>query len=149
MGTHPIFESDFDCLNRLESVKMSTNYLTWAITKKFSCYDLKRAGKNWTTEPGHLKGMKSLKYDTLSESKGLKVSANAEGGVNFSAGKANVTLKRNLAKPTSLSALLPAKETSARTRPAPPSRRPPLSWEPNRKPPRPTRNKFVCQTALF
>ena len=37
--------------------------------------------------------MKSLKYDTLSESKGLKVSANAEGGVNFSAGKANVTLK--------------------------------------------------------
>merc|ERR1712078_481362 len=96
MGTHPIFESDFDCLTDLNRSKCPPT--TWAITKKFSCYDLKRAGKNWTTEPGHLKGMKSLKYDTLSESKGLKVSANAEGGVNFSAGKANVTLKRNARK---------------------------------------------------
>merc|ERR1712130_45886 len=59
MGTHPIFESDFDCLTDvqvgLKSKKMST-HLQWAIINKFSAFDLKRAGTTWTKEPGHLKG---------------------------------------------------------------------------------------------
>merc|ERR1711922_61958 len=95
-----------------------------AITKKFSCYDLKRGGKNWTTEPGHLKGMKSLKYDTLSQSRGLKVAANAEEVSTFRLARPTSPLSATPARPTSLSALLLAKETSARTRLALPSRRP-------------------------
>merc|ERR1712193_521417 len=84
MGTHPIFESDFDCLTVLNSDIMSTSHLQWAIINKFSAFDLKRAGRTWTKEPGHLKGR--------------KVAANAEGGVNFSAGKLNTTMKKSSRK---------------------------------------------------
>merc|ERR1712189_59903 len=83
MGTHPIFESDFDCLTdliRSKTLKMSL-HLQWAIINKNSAFDLKRAGITWTKEPGHLKGKKSLKYNTLVNANGLKVAANAEGGV--------------------------------------------------------------------
>merc|ERR1711981_6153 len=96
MGTHPIFESDFDCLtdsSRSKKIKMST-HLQWAIINKFSAFDLKRAGKVWTKEPGHLKGKKSLKYNTLVVKNGLTVAPNAEGGVVFN----NVVLKRNSRK---------------------------------------------------
>merc|ERR1712141_959479 len=98
MGTHPIFESDFDCLTVLNSDIMSTSHLQWAIINKFSAYDVKRAGTTWTKEPGHLKGKKSLKFNTLVNKNGLTVSANSEGGVAFSAGKNNVVLKRNARK---------------------------------------------------
>ena len=40
-------------------------HLQWAIINKFNCYDIKKAGTTWTKEPGHLKGKKSLKYNTL------------------------------------------------------------------------------------
>jgi len=40
-------------------------HLQWAIVNKFSAFDLKRAGTTWTKEPGHLKGKKSLKYNTF------------------------------------------------------------------------------------
>merc|ERR1712193_423844 len=73
MGTHPIFESDFDCLTVLNSDIMSTSHLQWAIINKFSAFDLKRAGRTWTKEPGHLNGRKSLRFNTLVEKKGLKV----------------------------------------------------------------------------
>merc|ERR1711890_114978 len=90
MGTHPIFESDFDCLTDFSRSKKIVN--------KFSAYDLKRAGTVWTKEPGHLKGKKSLKYNTLVNKNGLTVAANSEGGVAFSAGKNNVVLKRTARK---------------------------------------------------
>merc|ERR1711894_759715 len=98
MGTHPIFESDFDCLTVLNSDIMSTSHLQWAIINKFSAFDIKRAGRTWTKEPGHLNGRKSLRFNTLVEKKGLKVAANAEGGVNFSAGKLNTTMKKSSRK---------------------------------------------------
>merc|ERR1712189_141851 len=105
MGTHPIFESDFDCLTdliRSKTLKMSL-HLQWAIINKNSAFDLKRAGITWTKEPGHLKGKKSLKYNTLVNANGLKVAANAEGGVVFNAGKQNVVLKRMHEKHSNLS----------------------------------------------
>merc|ERR1711976_656905 len=98
MGTHPIFESDFDCLTVLNSDIMSTSHLQWAIINKFSAFDIKRAGRTWTKEPGHLNGRKSLRFNTLVEQRGLKVSANAEGGVNFSADKLNTTMKKSSRK---------------------------------------------------
>lgn len=73
-------------------------HLTWAIINKNSAFDLKRAGTTWTKEPGHLKGKKSLKYNTLVNKTGLTVAANSEGGVVFTAGKNNVVLKRNARK---------------------------------------------------
>merc|ERR1712117_320997 len=73
-------------------------HLQWAIINKNSAFDLKRAGTTWTKEPGHLKGKKSLKYNTLVNANGLKVAANAEGGVVFNAGKQNVVLKKNARK---------------------------------------------------
>merc|ERR1711993_217663 len=101
MGTHPIFESDFDCLTDvqvgLKSKKMST-HLQWAIINKFSAFDIKRAGTTWTKEHGHLKGKKSLKYNTLVNPNGLTVSNNSEGGVVFTAGKSSMVLKRNARK---------------------------------------------------
>merc|ERR1712080_557645 len=77
MGTHPIFESDFDCLT---DPIMSAD-LQWAIIRRSSCFDLKRAGRTWTKEPGHLSGRKSLRYSTLCTPGGVSVSANPEGGV--------------------------------------------------------------------
>merc|ERR1711934_1272631 len=72
MGTHPIFESDFDCLTVLNSDIMSTSHLQWAIINKFSAFDVKRAGRTWTKEPGHLNGRKSLRFNTLVEKKSLR-----------------------------------------------------------------------------
>merc|ERR1711996_6200 len=80
MGTHPIFESDFNCLTEFGSFKMSA-HLQWAIINKFNCYDIKKAGTVWTKEPGHLKGKKSLKYNTLVNPGNVAVSANADGGI--------------------------------------------------------------------
>merc|ERR1711990_91691 len=59
MGTHPIFESDFDCLTdfglKNNSKKMST-HLQWAIINQFNSADIKKAGSIWSKEKGHLKG---------------------------------------------------------------------------------------------
>ncbi len=82
----------------LNSDIMSTSHLQWAIINKFSAFDVKRAGRTWTKEPGHLNGRKSLRFNTLVEKKGLKVAANAEGGVNFSAGKMSTTMKKSSRK---------------------------------------------------
>merc|ERR1711980_33620 len=117
MGTHPIFESDFDCLTVLNSDIMSTSHLQWAIINKFSAFDIKRAGRTWTKEPGHLNGRKSLRFNTLVEQRGLKGSANAEGGVNFSAGKLNTTMKKSSRKASNLFETLPSRVLSERTRP--------------------------------
>merc|ERR1712025_348369 len=51
---------------------------------KFNCYDIKKAGTTWTKEPGHLKGKKSLKYNTLVNAGNVAVSANADGGIVLS-----------------------------------------------------------------
>ena len=59
---------------------MST-HLQWAIINKFNAYDLKKAGRVWSKEPGHLKGKKSLRYCTLVNPGGVAVTANGEGGV--------------------------------------------------------------------
>merc|ERR1711990_323654 len=61
-------------------LKMSA-HLQWAIINKFNCYDIKKAGTTWTKEPGHLKGKKSLKYNTLVNPGNVAVSANADGGI--------------------------------------------------------------------
>merc|ERR1711931_288174 len=92
MGTHPIFESDFDCLTEFGSFKMSA-HLQWAIINKFNCYDIKKAGTTWTKEPGHLKGKKSLKYNTLVNAGNVAVSANADGGIVLST--TCVVIKKN------------------------------------------------------
>merc|ERR1712158_27213 len=82
MGTHPIFESDFDCLTDfgLKILKMSAS-LQWAIINKFNSKDLRKSGITWSKEAGHLKGKKSFKYCTLVNSGNVAVSANADGGV--------------------------------------------------------------------
>merc|ERR1712142_182408 len=112
MGTHPIFESDFDCLTEFGSFKMSA-HLQWAIINKFNCYDIKKAGTTWTKEPGHLKGKKSLKYNTLVNAGNVAVSANADGGIVLS-----TTGHKNANSPAKAT-------TSARTKRELLSRRPP------------------------
>merc|ERR1711990_335137 len=97
MGTHPIFESDFDCLTdfglKNNSKKMST-HLQWAIINQFNSADIKKAGSIWSKEKGHLKGKKSLKYCTLVNPGNVAVSANAEGGIVMS-----TTGRKNAYKP--------------------------------------------------
>merc|ERR1712003_340992 len=56
-------------------------HLQWAIINKFNCYDIKKAGTTWTKEPGHLKGKKSLKYNTLVNAGNVAVSAKATTSV--------------------------------------------------------------------
>merc|ERR1711970_1611423 len=78
MGTHPIFESDFDCLTDfgLKILKMSAS-LQWAIINKFNAKDIKKSGITWSKEAGHLKGKKSFKYSTLVNPGAVTVAANA------------------------------------------------------------------------
>merc|ERR1712241_1578035 len=84
MGTHPIFESDFDCLTDFaKNLKMSAS-LQWAIINKFNSKDLRKSGITWSKEAGHLKGKKSFKYCTLVNAGNVAVSANADGGVVLS-----------------------------------------------------------------
>merc|ERR1712088_385857 len=85
MGTHPIFESDFDCLTDfgLKILKMSAS-LQWAIINKFNAKDIKKSGITWSKEAGHLKGKKSFKYSTLVNPGAVTVAANADGGVVLS-----------------------------------------------------------------
>merc|ERR1712045_405299 len=83
MGTHPIFESDFDCLTDFglkTHSKMSAS-LQWAIINKFNAKDIKKSGITWSKEAGHLKGKKSFKYSTLVNPGAVNVAANADGGV--------------------------------------------------------------------
>merc|ERR1712170_154301 len=83
MGTHPIFESDFDCLTDFglnNSKKMSAS-LQWAIINKFNSKDIRKSGITWSKEAGHLKGKKSFKYSTLVNPGAVTVAANADGGV--------------------------------------------------------------------
>merc|ERR1711963_73378 len=87
MGTHPIFESDFDCLTDFgmgtQKNKMSAS-LQWAIINKFNSKDIRKAGITWSKEAGHLKGKKSFKYSTLVNPGAVTVAANADGGVVLS-----------------------------------------------------------------
>merc|ERR1712187_857581 len=82
MGTHPIFESDFDCLTDfgLKKLKMTAS-LQWAIINKFNSRDIRKSGITWSKEAGHLKGKKSFKYSTLVNPGAVTVAANADGGV--------------------------------------------------------------------
>merc|ERR1712117_176149 len=82
MGTHPIFESDFDCLTDfgLKKLKMSAS-LQWAIINKFNSSDIRKSGITWSKEAGHLKGKKSFKYSTLVNPGAVTVAANSDGGV--------------------------------------------------------------------
>merc|ERR1712048_214494 len=84
MGTHPIFESDFDCLTDFglnsKKLKMSAS-LQWAIINKFNSRDIRKSGITWSKEDGHLKGKKSFKYSTLVNPGAVTVAANADGGV--------------------------------------------------------------------
>merc|ERR1711980_64295 len=87
MGTHPIFESDFDCLTDFglsnSKNKMSAS-LQWAIINKFNSKDIRKAGITWSKEAGHLKGKKSFKYSTLVNPGAVTVAANADGGIVLS-----------------------------------------------------------------
>merc|ERR1712142_1075174 len=95
MGTHPIFESDFDCLTEFGSFKMSA-HLQWAIINKFNCYDIKKAGTTWTKEPGHLKGKKSLKYNTLVNAGNVVLSTTGHKNANSPAkATTSVVIKKN------------------------------------------------------
>merc|ERR1711976_228003 len=84
MGTHPIFESDFDCLTDFglnnSKNKMSAS-LQWAIINKFNSKDIRKAGITWSKEAGHLKGKKSFKNSNLINPGSLTVAAAADGGV--------------------------------------------------------------------
>merc|ERR1712157_708763 len=84
MGTHPIFESDFDCLTDFglnnSKNKMSAS-LQWAIINKFNSKDIRKSGITWSKEAGHLKGKKSFKYSTLVNPGDVTVAANSDGGV--------------------------------------------------------------------
>merc|ERR1711912_29117 len=99
MGTHPIFESDFDCLTDFglnnSKNKMSAS-LQWAIINKFNSKDIRKAGITWSKEAGHLKGKKSFKYSTLVNPGAVTVAANADGGVVLS-----TTGHKNANKPAS------------------------------------------------
>merc|ERR1712178_419407 len=83
MGTHPIFESDFDCLTDfgLNNSKKKSASLQWAIINKFNSKDIRKAGITWSKEAGHLKGKKSFKYSTLVNPGSVTVAAAADGGV--------------------------------------------------------------------
>merc|ERR1711920_405999 len=144
MGTHPIFESDFDCLTYfgLKILKMSAS-LQWAIINKFNAKDIKKSGITWSKEAGHLKGKKSFKYSTLVNPGAVTVAANADGGVVLSTRgnkKANkpaasvnaVAIIRTRAPPTRPFATRSAPMPSARITSVPPSRRPPPSSSHNR-----------------
>merc|ERR1712113_882769 len=126
MGTHPIFESGFDCLTDfgLNNSKKKSASLQWAIINKFNSKDIRKAGITWSKEAGHLKGMKSFKYSTLVNPGSVTVAANADGGVvlattgaknaNKPAKNVNaVVIRRALAPLTSPSATLSAPITSA------------------------------------
>merc|ERR1711920_805940 len=97
MGTHPIFESDFDCLTDfgLKILKMSAS-LQWAIINKFNAKDIKKSGITWSKEAGHLKGKKSFKYSTLVNPGAVTLTTRGNKKANKPAASVNaVAIKKN------------------------------------------------------